>query len=273
MYLCAVSYFTVCNYAGSSVEFEAEADGTDKSQPFEIKTEDITEQNDKPRPYLCTVCDKRFTTKTHLNRHRQIHNVEKVYSCSECEESCSSQDKLRYHRHIHTGKYKCTQCGICCRSSHGLVTHRRSHSGEKPFECGVRSKRFALSEDLVVHSSIHRGQKPHKCHMCDKAFSESGNLNSHMRVHTGDNTHKCLLCNRRFSHPSYLHTHRRQMHSDGTQHDCPYCGKMFQTNSGLKRHVGTHTGYKPYSCGHCSERFTVLEKFKTHLLNSHNEGT
>jgi len=54
---------------------------------FEVKIEadsnDITEHphDDKPRPYLCTVCDKRFTRKDHLNRHKQIHNVDKVYSC------------------------------------------------------------------------------------------------------------------------------------------------------------------------------------------------
>ena len=47
--------------------------------PFEVKVEaasnDITEHphDDKPRPYLCTVCDKRFTTEAVLNRHRQVH--------------------------------------------------------------------------------------------------------------------------------------------------------------------------------------------------------
>jgi len=34
------------------MEFETEADSTDKSQPFEIKTEDITEHDEKPRQIL-----------------------------------------------------------------------------------------------------------------------------------------------------------------------------------------------------------------------------
>ena len=43
---------------------------------FEVKTEIKTEadvSDDKPRPYLCTVCDKQFTTKQGLTKHRELH--------------------------------------------------------------------------------------------------------------------------------------------------------------------------------------------------------
>jgi len=53
----------------------------------------------------------------------------------------------------------------------------------------------------------------------------------------------------------------------------PYCGKLFKTSSHLKLHVHIHTGAKPHSCRHCSQRFTHLNQLKTHLLKSHNEGT
>ena len=78
------------------MECESEASSTDKCQPFEIKAEDITEHDDKPRPYLCTVCDKRFTRKDNLNKHKQIHS----------------------------GKYKCTECGKCFGDSEKLAIHR-----------------------------------------------------------------------------------------------------------------------------------------------------
>ena len=189
------------------MEVETEADSTDKSHPFEIETEDITEHDDKPIPYLCTVCDKQFKTKGDLDAHTRIH--ETMYSYSECEESAlslnknipylnrrsrirddtdmyscrkcdkrfPSQSALCSHKNTHTGKYKCAECGKCCYSSTDLAAHIRRHSGEKPFECSVCNKRFTMAGNLVVHSRIHSGQKPYKCHMCDKAFSESGHLN------------------------------------------------------------------------------------------------
>lgn len=48
-------YVICCVYAGSSVKFEMAGDSTDKSQPFEIKTEDITSSDDKLRLHVCRV--------------------------------------------------------------------------------------------------------------------------------------------------------------------------------------------------------------------------
>jgi len=108
---------------------------------METKTEadstDITEHphDDKSRPYVCTVCDKRFATKCYMTEHRKRHTGENVYSCTQCEKRFSSRAALYQHKNIHTSKYKCTECGICCESDKHLAVHRRSHSREKLFEC------------------------------------------------------------------------------------------------------------------------------------------
>ena len=70
---------------------EAGGNGTDKSEAFVTQTEthsnDATEhpRDDKPRPYLCTVCDKRFTHRGHLNVHKRAHTGEKPFVCTVCD--------------------------------------------------------------------------------------------------------------------------------------------------------------------------------------------
>jgi len=115
------------NYTGeTSSEAKTEADSND-----------ITEHpyDDKPRPYVCTVCEKRFTRKQHLNRHRERHTGGKLYSCTQCEKRFTTQRYLTSHMNVHSSKYKCSECGKCFQQNHELTRHSRIHSGEKPFEC------------------------------------------------------------------------------------------------------------------------------------------
>jgi len=252
--------------------YTAKGSSDDKT---EADSNDITEHphDDKPRSYLCTVCDKRFTRKYNLNVHKQVHTSAKLYSCSQCEKRFKTLDCLKRHMNVHSSKYKCTECGKCFQHNQELTVHRRSHSGEKRFECTVCSKRFTTSSDLVVHRRIHSGEKPHKCQLCDKTFTQSGDLNRHMRVHTGDKPYTCSLCNKSFSESGSLQRHKRFVPSNRRPYDCRYCGMLCKSRGDLKRHVRTHTGVKPYLCGHCSERFTQHWQLRSHLLKSHNEGT
>jgi len=207
-------------YAGeSSFEVKIEAD-----------TNDVTEHpcDDKPRTYLCTVCDKWFTTKKHLKQHKQTHTGDKLYSCTQCEKCFVTEKYLREHMNVHSSKYKCTECEKCFSSNRNLTVHRRSHSGEKLFECTVCSKRFTQSAHLAKHSRIHSGEKPYKCPECDKKFSLSHSLTTHMRVHTGDKPYKCSLCDKSFSASSNLQSHKHHAHGNRRPYDCRYCGKMFK---------------------------------------------
>ena len=169
---CYATHLSCCVYAGNCFEVKVEADST--------------EPDDKPRPHVCVVCDKRFTRKEGLSVHSKLHTGQNVYSCPQCGKTFSIRHNLKTHLYIHSNKYQCQECGKCFRSSQVLTEHRRRHSGEKPYECTVCSKRFARSCDLLVHSRIHSGEKPYKCLVCGKAFGRSDHLNRHMRIHVGD---------------------------------------------------------------------------------------
>jgi len=222
-----------------------EVEFTDE-RAFEMKVEadsnDITEHphDDKPRPYLCTVCDKRFTTKQLLNRHKQTHTAGKLYSCSQCGKRFQIQHSLKIHMNVHSSKYKCADCGKCFRCNQYLTVHRQSHSGEKPFECTVCSKQFSQSGSLAAHSKTHSEENPYKCQLCNKTFSHSGHLNVHMRVHTGHKPYKCSLCDKNFSQSGHLQRHKDCVHSNGRSFVCHCCGKMSKSSDDLKRHVRIH---------------------------------
>ncbi|KAJ3936979.1 MAG: hypothetical protein NXY57DRAFT_34367 [Lentinula lateritia] len=56
-----------------------------------------------------------------------------------------------------------------------------------------------------------------------------------------------------------------------TQHKCSYCDKEFSRPSGLKIHITTHTGEKPYVCPEegCHRSFSVRSNMRRHVRIVH----
>ena len=104
---------------------------------FEVQTKadsnDITEHphDDKPRLYVCEVCDKWFTSKLHLNYHKMTHTGEKLYSCTQCGQRITTQSLMTAHMNVHSSKYKCTECEKSFRQNKKLSKHRRVQTGVK----------------------------------------------------------------------------------------------------------------------------------------------
>ncbi|KAE9411584.1 hypothetical protein BT96DRAFT_1011369 [Gymnopus androsaceus JB14] len=59
--------------------------------------------------------------------------------------------------------------------------------------------------------------------------------------------------------------------SPNTRHQCGYCGKRFSRPSGLKIHLTTHTGEKPYVCPEegCHRSFSVRSNMRRHVRIVH----
>ncbi len=52
------------------------------------------------------------------------------------------------------------------------------------------------------------------------------------------------------------------------QYSCTYCSKLFQTRTGLRKHMSKHTGRYLYFCENCNKGFNEVNKYEEHM-NKH----
>jgi len=109
--------------------------------------------------YLCSVCQKTFSSAPQLAVHRNIHYFEQQFRCGICRSSFASHATLEHHRiKKHHGKpvsvastdprpYKCDECGVAFRIQGHLDKHKRSK---------VHAARLENSHELVNNEDTDR---------------------------------------------------------------------------------------------------------------------
>lgn len=83
-----------------------------------------------------------------------------------------------------------------------------------------------------------------------------------------EDPYDCKKC--RMSFPT-LQDHRKHIHEVHSKeyHPCPTCGKIFSAPSMLERHMVTHVGGKPFSCGICNKAYQQLSGLWYHNRTHH----
>ncbi|XP_068610806.1 zinc finger protein 1 homolog [Brachionichthys hirsutus] len=257
-----------------SVSHDEGGETSRKDVEIEPQFQSQGRNNASKKPYVCTLCNKGYTTRKSRKVHMRIHTGEKPFDCKTCGKQFIQKSDLKKHMRIHTGEgekpYECKTCGKQFIQKSDLNVHMRIHTGEKPFDCKTCGKQFIKKSNLNVHMRIHTGEKPFDCKTCGKQFIKKSDLNVHMRIHTGEKPFDCKTCGKQFIQKSNLNVHMR-IHTGEKPYECKTCGKHFREKSHFIRHMRIHTGEKPYECKTCGKDLKENSNMKVHM-RIHNDG-
>jgi len=232
----------------------------------------------REKPYVCNVCNKKYSFRGSLSLHRRKHSGSRFH-CLTCLRNFTQKSTLQYHMLAVHKRVRDNVCGICGLKSFSRATdcrrHMRSHIDSRPYVCTNCSRGFREKCHLLVHQRIHTGEKPFICGQCGFAFSDAANHAKHVRrrscffyANNNNNNNNSISGSstrtNTYTLSGNISGHLRRAYA------CPTCQRLLSSKAALKAHVQLHNPNKSFACEACGKTFSQRQVLVAHRSNMHS---
>lgn len=219
---------------------------------------------ERARHFPCLMCEKIFSTKKALIRHKGWHTrcriqgrkqpppvdspsedaernvieeqvVSKRRTCNVCFKVYSSASTLSRHKRLHTRKILTNIKSI--KKPLPVISNTNEEADREGFHaCQYCEKLFRSRKHVVDHERVHTGERPFSCNQCSLSFSRRAILWRHKKTHLGYRPYSCTFCPKSFLMNFQLNQHIAEKHMPKDTYDCHRCDKTYRTMLALRKH-------------------------------------